>query len=153
MTTTKIESKKVAIVENSATVENVKTAKAAKVENSDFLKSLNLKKVTEKKTYAERAEFISKFIETAKYNQKQLSDIMNAVFVAHTKAANNTLLVDSKNVLYFSMYKNLKNIVVVDKTTNCMSFANYSDKKIAEMRAAAQAKKVADKAAKTVKVV
>lgn len=111
---------------------------------NDFLKSLNLKKVTDKVTYSERAQFISKFIEQNKYTQKQLSAILNSVFVAHTKAANNTLLVDSKNVLYYTAYR-LKNIVLVDKKTNTMSFATYSDAKLKSMRESAQSDKIARK--------
>lgn len=105
----------------------------------------SVKVVTNKVSTLERATFLSELIAQNKYTQKELSALVNAKFTAHTKSANNTLLVDCKNVLYYKAAK-FEKIVIVNKATSVMSFANYTSKAIETMRSKAQSDKETKKA-------
>ena len=105
-------------------------------------KKTTTKVVSEKVSCKVRVDFLSKYISQNKYTQKELLEMMNEKFVAHTSAANATILVDSKNVLYNQFEK----LVLCDANTKVLSFANYSAKKIAAMKKKAQNEKESKKA-------
>ena len=69
------------------------TNKVSKVKNK-------VSKVTNKVSMKTRLTFLQPFIKAGKHTQKQLCALVNEVYVGHTEAANNTLLVDAKNVKY-----------------------------------------------------